>query len=89
MQLKAKRPTMREMTMNASLDNNVLKFCNSIICAHRTGAFGGKEALWDFLKDVATNLNRKSQGNRYSDNTKCFSQAMRIYEDDVCVICLR
>ena len=57
LQLKAKRPTMREMTMNASLDNNVLKFCNSIICVHRTGAFGGKEALWDFLKDVATNLN--------------------------------
>ena len=78
-QLKAKRPTLCESAMNASLDNNLIKFCNNIISAHRIGAFGGKDALWDFLKDVAANLNRKDSGNRYSENTKCFAQAMRIY----------
>lgn len=35
--------------------------------------------MWDFLKDVAQNLNREDSGNQYSENTKCFSQAMRIY----------
>ena len=58
-QLKARRPIMRESAMNASSDNNLIKFCNNIISAHRIGAFGGKEGLWDFLKDVAANLNRK------------------------------
>ena len=31
------------------------------------------------MKDVAPNLNRKDSGNCYSENTKCFLQAMRIY----------
>ena len=62
-QLKAKRPTLRESANNASSDDNLIKFCNNIISAHRIGAFGGKPALWDFLKDVAPNLNRKDQGN--------------------------
>jgi len=78
-QLKAKIPTMRESAMNASSDNNLIKFCNNIISVHRIGAFGRKDALWDFLKDVVANLNRKDPGNRYSENTKCFAQAMRIY----------
>ena len=78
-QLKARRPTMRQSAITATSDGNLMKFCNNIISAHRTGAFGGKPGLWDFLKDVAGNLNRKGRGNRYSENTKCFSQAMRIY----------
>lgn len=51
---------MHEMAKNASSDNNIIKFCTNIISAHRTGAFGGKDALWDFVKDVAANLNRKA-----------------------------
>jgi hypothetical protein len=35
--------------------------------------------LWDFMKDVATNLNRKKGGCRYSENTKAFAQTMKIY----------
>lgn len=35
--------------------------------------------MWDFLKDVAPDLNKKDSGNRYSENTKCFGQTMRIY----------
>ena len=31
------------------------------------------------MKDIAANLNRKDFGNWYSENTKSFSQAMRIY----------
>lgn len=78
-QLKAKRPTQVESAKNASADGNLIKLCNNILTAHRTGAFGGKPGLWDFMKDVAANLNRDSRGNRYSDNTKCFAQAMRVY----------
>jgi len=78
-QLKVKRPTLRESAKNASSDNNLMKFCNNMISADRIGSFGGKAALWDFMKDVASNLNRDGRGNRYSENTKCFSQAMRVY----------
>jgi hypothetical protein len=57
----------------------ILKFCNNILAAHRVGAFGGKPALWDFMKDVASNLNRKKQGYRFSSNSRSFAQAMKIY----------
>lgn len=36
--------------------------------------------MWDFLKDVANNLNRKKQGARWSSNSLVFSQAMKMYE---------
>jgi hypothetical protein len=36
---------------------------------------GGKPPLWD----VATNLNKKKGGCRYSENTKAFAQTMKIY----------
>jgi hypothetical protein len=31
------------------------------------------------MKDVAGNLNKGNKGNRYSENTKAFSQAMKVY----------
>jgi hypothetical protein len=39
-----------------------LSFCNNIFAAHRTNAFGGKPKLWDFLRNVTNNLNRKKKG---------------------------
>ena len=78
-QFKVKRPTMCESARLASSNNNLIKFCNNMISAHRTAAFGGMDGLWDFFKDVAANLNKKDSGHRYNDNTKCFSQAMRVY----------
>ena len=78
-QLKMKRPTLKEYAKGASDQHNVYKFCHDIIKAHRTGAMGGKPALWDYLRDVASNLNRSKQGFRWSTNSKAFSQAMKIY----------
>ena len=78
-QLKVSRPTLKESAKQSSDQHNVHKFSADIIVAHRTGAMGGKPALWDFLKDVATNLNRKKQGIRWSTNFVAFSQAMKIY----------
>lgn len=78
-QLRVKRPTLKEVAKEASSQHYLLKFCNDIISAHRSGAFGGKPVLWDFMRDVASNLNRTKQGYRFSSNTKSFSQAMKIY----------
>jgi hypothetical protein len=58
---------------------DVLSFCNNILAAHRTNVFGGKPTLWDFLRDVATNLNCSKSGHRYSNNTKSFCHAMKVY----------
>lgn len=35
--------------------------------------------MWDFISDVAQNLNRDKRGNRYSENTKSFAQVMKVY----------
>jgi hypothetical protein len=78
-QRKVKRPTLRELAREVSSKHNVTKFCTSIINAHRSGAFGGKPALWDFLSDVAQNLNRDARGSRYSESTKCLGEVMKVY----------
>ena len=78
-QLKVKRPSLRELAREACASHNVIKFCHSIINAHRAGAFGGKPALWDFLSDVAQNVGREVRGNRYSANTKCLGEVMKVY----------
>jgi hypothetical protein len=36
---------------------DVLAFCKNILAAHKTNAFGRKPTLWDFLRDVASNIN--------------------------------
>lgn len=74
----------RSLKLNATenfICEEVFAFYNNILSTHRTNAFGGKPALWDFLRDVAANLNWSKQGYRFSTNTKSFAQAMKIYRD--------
>ena len=54
-QLKMKCPMLKESTKGASDQINVYKFCTDVIAAHRTGAMGGNPALWDYIRDVASN----------------------------------
>ena len=57
--LRVSRPSLRQAAIIASSkENNLIKLCNYIIAAHSLGAFGGKPALWDFMRDVTT---RKQQ----------------------------
>ena len=35
--------------------------------------------MWDFLRDVIANLNRVKHGHRFSNNTKSFGHAIKIY----------
>lgn len=75
-------PSLRQAARAASnKENNLINFCNNVFVAHKSGAFGGKPALWDFMRDVAGNLNKGNKENRYFENTKAFSQAMKIYGD--------
>ena len=78
-QLKVNQQGLKLSAVESFNRKDVLSFCNNILAAHRTNAFGGKPALWDFLRDVATNLNRVRQGHRFSKNTKSIAQAMKIY----------
>jgi hypothetical protein len=78
-QLKMFRPLLKQLVGIGDPATDVLKFCTNIVAAYRTSAFGGKPALWNFMKDVATNLNRKKQGFRFSTNSKSFAQTLKIY----------
>ena len=78
-QLKVKQWGLKLSALENFNREDVLSFCNNILAAHRTNAFGGKPTLWDFLWDVAKNLNRVRQGHRFSPNAKSFGQAMKIY----------
>jgi hypothetical protein len=69
-QLRVSRPDLKDVSLECIHPKDLLVFCQNIVATHRSGAFGGKPALWDFLRDVAQNLN---------ENTKSFTQAMKIY----------
>jgi hypothetical protein len=73
------RPTLRERARQLEGERGVHNFCHNIISIHRTGAFGEKPTLWDFMQDVARNLNRSAKGFRFSDNSKSFARAMKMY----------
>ena len=55
--LKMSKLSLKGVSMEMQKRKDVFAFCSNILHAHRTNAFGGKPALWDFLKDVATNIN--------------------------------
>jgi hypothetical protein len=74
--LAVTRRTIKITAKEAMNRKDVVSFCNNIIAAHRSNAFGGKDALWDFMKDVSISLNRKKQGYKFSNNSKCFAQAL-------------
>ncbi|KAL3689329.1 hypothetical protein R1sor_015638 [Riccia sorocarpa] len=74
--LMTQKCSLTEMVSEAVNRKDVLSFLRNICHAHRSGAFGGKEALWDFLKDVGQNLNRKAKGRRYSKATEAIMQAL-------------
>lgn len=61
-----------ESAKRASVVHNVYKFYTDIVSAHRIGAMGGKPPLWDFLKDVANNINHKKQGFHWSSKSLAF-----------------
>jgi hypothetical protein len=62
-QLQMTRPNLKDISHECLNHKDVMLFCQNIVAAHRTGAFGGKPALWDFFQDVAQNLNRKKAGH--------------------------
>jgi hypothetical protein len=78
-QLQMIRPNLKDISHECLNRKDVMLFCQNIVVAHRTSAFGDKPALWDFFWDVAQNLNRRKAGHRYSKNTKSFAQAMKIF----------
>jgi hypothetical protein len=74
--LQSRVPKLRDICNEAGNRKDIFKFCNSIVLAHRSGAFGGRDALWDLLRDVAANLNRKKQGHTFRKGTKLLSQVL-------------
>jgi hypothetical protein len=51
------RPSLKASSLECLKRKDVFQFCSNILSTHRTNAFGGKPALWDFWKDIARNLN--------------------------------
>lgn len=64
--LRVSAPLLEQAARAASNEkNNLIKFCNNVVAAHRSRAFRGKPAIWDFMRDVVGNLNKANKGNRY------------------------
>jgi hypothetical protein len=51
--LQMTRPNLKDISHECLNRKDVMLFCQNIVAAHQTSAFGGKPALWDFFRDVA------------------------------------
>jgi hypothetical protein len=78
-QLKMSRPSLKVSSFECLKRKDVFRFCNNILSTHCTNVFGGKPSLWDFLKDVVGNQNRKKEGYKWNMNNKGFTQTMKMY----------
>ncbi|CAM6096732.1 unnamed protein product [Calypogeia fissa] len=72
--LSTKKRKLEELLGVVADRKDLRTFLRNIVNGYRVGAFGGKEAIWDFMYDIARNLNRKSQGFRYNPRTKAIAQ---------------
>ncbi|CAM6105892.1 unnamed protein product [Calypogeia fissa] len=86
--LQAKVPKLRDICGEAANQKNVNKFCTSIMLAHKSGAFGGRAAVWDMLTDIVSNLNKKQQGKRYKKGTMLLCQTLYLHGGRRVVDCL-
>lgn len=77
--LSTRKRKLEELLGVAADRKDLRLFLRNIVTGHRNGAFGGKDALWDFLKDVAKNLERNPKGNRFSQRTKAIAHTMLQY----------
>jgi hypothetical protein len=73
------RPSFKASSLACLKRKDVFQFCSNILSTHHTNAFSGKPNLWDFLKDVAGNLNWKKWGYKWSTNSEGFAQTMKMY----------
>lgn len=71
--------SLTEANMESLQRKDVRRFCNNVVEAHRLGKFGGKPALWNFLQDVAQNLVRTRQGNRFKDTSKATFEIVKMW----------
>ena len=78
-QLRMTQPNLEDSSQECINHKDVLLFCQSIIAAHRLGAFGDKVVLGDFFCDIAQNLNKKKAKYWFTKNSKLFVLAMKIY----------
>jgi hypothetical protein len=57
---------------------DVISFCRCIVQAWRDGLWGGREALWEFMKDVTKNLVTKKEGHRFSQSLKMMWEVVKM-----------
>jgi hypothetical protein len=74
--LQTRVPKIGDMCADSANRKDIMKFCNSIVLAHKRGAFGGRSALWDMMRDVAFNINKKKEGHRFSKGTKLLCEIL-------------
>ncbi|CAM6085926.1 unnamed protein product [Calypogeia fissa] len=78
MRFKAEKKSFSRVQEEFANRSEVSLFCHLIIKSWRDGLWGGKQALWDFMADVAQNISRKKQGGRFNSNTKVMWEVVKL-----------
>ncbi|CAM6127583.1 unnamed protein product [Calypogeia fissa] len=74
--LQKRDPKLRDMCVDSANKADQLRFCQNVLLCHKGGAFGGRETLWDLLRDIVANLTRSGKGCRWRPGTKVLMQTL-------------
>ena len=71
--------SLREKLLESKKRKDVFRFCKDVCEAHKKGKLQGKDAVWEFVKDIFHNLIHANAGRRYSTSTKSVYEMIKLW----------
>lgn len=70
--------SLKEKLFKFTERKDVFRFCKDVYEAHKQGKMQGKDAVWDFVKDIFHNLMHPKVGKRYRTSTKYLFEMIKL-----------
>ncbi|GLJ15321.1 hypothetical protein SUGI_0251220 [Cryptomeria japonica] len=77
--LSVRMRSLKEKLFESNERKDVFRFCKDVCEAHKQGKLQGKDAVWDFVKDIFHNLMHPKVGRRYSTSTKSLYEMIKLW----------
>ena len=77
--LSIRMRSLKEKLFESAESKDVFRFCKDVCEAHKQGKLQGKDAVWEFFKDIFHNLIHEKAGRRYSTSTKSLYEMIKLW----------
>lgn len=71
--------SLKEKLFELTERKDVFRFCKDVCEAHKQGKLRGKDAVWEFVKDIFHNLMHAKARGRYSTSIKSLYEMIKLW----------